>query len=169
LRTLSKSTALMPLLAVATTNPVAPYEVAISATARRDALHDLAVWVGLYSGYGRTLQRALTQASMAISPTWVDRAWLRPRRPGRLSRLDPVELTAIRLVAAELARQREGLDSDPQVYPILARAESEVRQQRARLLPYSDPSAPAVRLLDRQSRALARAIRVLDRKGLLPA
>lgn len=169
LRTLSKSTALMPLLAVATTNPVAPYDVAIGPAARRDALHDLAVWIGLYSGYGRTLQRALTQASSAIRPTWVDRAWLRPRRPGRLSRLDPVELTAIRLVAAELARQREGLDSDVQVYPLLARAESELLRDRARLLPYSDPRAPAVRLLERQCRALARAIRTLERKGLKPA
>lgn len=168
LRTLSKSTALMPLLAVATTNPVAPYDVAISATARRDALHDLAVWVGLYSGYGRVLQRALTQASMAISPTWVDRAWLRPRRPGAPSRLDPVELTAIRLVAAELVRQREGLDSDPQVYRVLARAESEALAGRARLLPYSDPRSATVRLLERQSRALARAIRALEKKGLGP-
>ena len=116
LRTLSKSTALMPLLGVAMTNPVAPYDSAISAAARRDALHDLAVWIGLYSGYGRTLQRALTQASMAIAPTWVDRMWLRPRRPRSPRRLDAVELTAIRLVAAELARQREGLDSDPRVY-----------------------------------------------------
>jgi hypothetical protein len=169
LRTLSKSTALMPLLAVATTNPVAPYDVAISPAARREALHDLAVWAGLYSGYGRTLQRALTQASLAIAPTWLDRARLRRRRPSTLSRLDPVELTAIRLVAAELARQQEGLDPDPQVYPILARAESEALRARARLLPYSDPRAPAVRLLDRQSRALARAIRALERKGLRPA
>ncbi|MGI8522794.1 MAG: hypothetical protein ACR2K3_05710 [Nocardioides sp.] len=168
LRTLSKSTALMPLLAVATTNPVAPYDVAISAAARRDALRDLAVWIGLYSGYGRTLQRALTQASMAIAPTWIDRAWLRPRRPVAPNRLDPVELTAIRLVAAELARQREGLDSDPQVYPILVRAETDALQHRERLLPYSDPRSPTIRLLDRQFRALARAIRVLERKRLRP-
>ncbi len=168
LRTLSKSTALMPLLAVATTNPVAPYDVAMSAAARRDALRDLAVWIGLYSGYGRTLQRALTQASMAIAPTWIDRAWLRPRRPSAPSRLDPVELTAIRLVAAELARQREGLDSDPHVYPILIRAETDVLQERERLLPYSDPRAASMRLLERRSRALARAIRTLERNGLQP-
>ncbi|MEO6509532.1 MAG: hypothetical protein ABIO16_00975 [Nocardioides sp.] len=168
LRTLSKSTALMPMLAGATTNPVAPYEVAITAAARRDALHDLAVWVGLYSGYGRSLQRALTQASMAIAPTWVDRAWLRPRRPRPPGRLDPVELTAIRLVAAELARQREGLDPDPDVYPILARARREVLRDRERLVPYSDQRAPAVRLLARQSLALARALRALERSGLGP-
>jgi hypothetical protein len=150
LRTLSKSAALMPLLGVAMTNPVAPYDSAISAAARRDALHDLAVWIGLYSGYGRNLQRALTQASMAIAPTWVDRMWLRPRRPRSPVRLDAVELTAIRVVAAELARQREGFDSDPRVYEALARAESELLRDRARLSPYSDPRGPAIRLLDRQ-------------------
>jgi pimeloyl-ACP methyl ester carboxylesterase len=166
LRTLSKSTALMPLLGVAMTNPVAPYDIAIDARARRDALHDLVVWIGLYSGFGRTLQRALTQASMAISPTWVDRMWLRPRRPRSPRRLDPVELTAIRLVAAELARQREGLDSDPRVYAALAHAESEMSRDRARFSPYSDPRGPAIRLLDRQVRTLARAIRTLERKGL---
>jgi pimeloyl-ACP methyl ester carboxylesterase len=168
LRTLSKSTALMPMLGVAMTNPVAPYDSAISAVARRDALHDLAVWIGLYSGYGRTLQRALTEASMAISPTWVDRMWLRPRRPRSPGRLDAVELTAIRLVAAELARQREGLDSDPRVYAALAHAESEMLRDLARLSPYSDPSGPAVRLLDHQVRTLGRAIRTLNRKGLAP-
>ena len=168
LRTLSKSTALMPLLGVAMTNPVAPYDSAISAAARRDALHDLAVWIGLYSGYGRTLQRALTQASMAISPTWVDRIWLRPRRPRSPGGLDAVELTAIRLVAAELARQREGLDSDPRVYAALTHAESELLRERARLSPYSDPRGPTVRLLDRQVRTLTRALRTLDRKELAP-
>ncbi len=168
LRTLSKSTALMPLITVAMTNPVAPYDSAISAAARRDALHDLAVWIGLYSGYGRSLHRALTQASMAISPTWVDRMWLRPRRPRSPDGLDSVELTAIRLVAAELARQREGLDSDPRVYAALAHAESEMLRDRARLSPYSDPRGATVRLLDRQVRTLTRALRTLDRKGLGP-
>jgi hypothetical protein len=158
----------MPLLGVAMTNPVAPYDSAISAAARRDALHDLAVWIGLYSGYGRSLQRALTQASMAISPTWVDRMWLRPRRPRAPDRLDAVELTAIRLVAAELARQREGLDADPRVFAALARAESELLRDRARLSPYSDPRGPTVRLLDRQVRTLTRAIRTLTRNGLAP-
>ena len=169
LRTLSKSTALLPLLNVAMTNPVAPYEIAISAATRRAALHDLAVWIGLYSGYGRTLQRAITQASMTIAPTWVDRLWLRPRRPRPPERLDPVEATAIRLVAAELARQREGLDPDPRVFEALTRAESELARDRARLTPYSDPRGPAVRRLGRQARALARAIRCLERKGLAPA
>ena len=168
LRTLSKSTALMPLLGVAMTNPVAPYDSVISAAARRDALHDLAVWIGLYSGYGRTLQRALTQASMGISPNWVDRMWLRPRRPRSPDGLDDVELTAIRLVAAELARQREGLDSDPRVYAALTHAESELLRERARLAPYSDPRGPTVRLLDRQIRTLTRALRTLDRKELAP-
>jgi hypothetical protein len=167
-RTLSKSTALLPLLSVAMTNPVAPYDSAISPTARRDALHDLAVWIGLYSGYGRNLQRALTQASMAIAPTWVDRMWLRPRRPPSPSRLDAVELTAIRLVAAELARRREGLDSDPRVHAALAHAESELLRERARLAPYSDPRGPTMKLLDRQVRTLARALRTLDRKGVAP-
>ena len=168
LRTLSKSTALMPLLGVAMTNPVAPYDSVIGAGARRDALHDLAVWIGLYSGYGRTLQRALTQASMAIAPTWVDRLWLRPRRPRSPDGLDAVELTAIRLVAAELARQREGLDSDPRVHAALAHAEGELLRDRARLSPYSDPDGPTMRLLDRQVRSLARALRTLRRKGLAP-
>jgi pimeloyl-ACP methyl ester carboxylesterase len=168
LRTLSKSTALMPLLGVAMTNPAAPYDNAISTAARRAALHDLAVWIGLYSGYGRTLQRALTRASMAISPTWVDRMWLRPRRSRPPEGLDAVELTAIRLVAAELARQREGLDSDPQIYGALAHAESELLRDRARLSPYSDPRGPTIRLLDRQLRTLTRAIRTLDRQGLGP-
>ncbi|WP_459985352.1 hypothetical protein [Nocardioides sp. AN3] len=168
LRTLSKSTAMLPLIGIATANPVAPYDVGINPAARREALHDLVVWVGLYSGYARSLQHALTQASMAIAPTWADRVWLRPRRPSTLSRLDPVELAAIRLVAAELARQREGLDSDPQVYPTLARAESDALRDRARLAPYSEPRAPAVRLLDRQARALARAIRALEKRGLNP-
>jgi len=168
LRTLSKATALVPLLGVATTNPIAPYQVGITAAARRDALHDLAVWIGLYSGYGRTLQRALVCASSAIAPTWADRAWLRPRRPKDPTRLDPVELTAIRLVAAELARQREGLDSDPHVYPTLARAESEVIRDQARLAPFSDPRTPALRVLNRQRAALARAIRLLEKRGLGP-
>jgi hypothetical protein len=168
LRTLSKSTALMPLLAMAMTNPVAPYDSAISAAARRDALHDIAVWIGLYSGFGRTLHRALADASTAISPTWADRLWLRPRRPRSPDRLDAVELTAVRLVAAELARHREGLDSDPRVYAALAHAESELLRDRARLSPYSDPRGPTVRLLDHQVRALSRAIRALDRKGLAP-
>ncbi len=166
LRTLSKSTALMPLLGLAMTNPVAPYDNAIGAVARRDALYDLVVWIGLYSGYGHTLHRALTQASMAISPTWVDRMWLRQRRPRPPGRLDAVELTAIRLVAAELARQREGLDPDPRVFAALARAESELLRDRARLSPYSDPHGPTIRLLDRQLRTLTRAIRTLNRKGL---
>jgi hypothetical protein len=168
LRTLSKSTALMPLLGVATTNPIAPYHVQVSAAARRAALHDLAVWIGLYSGYGRSLQYALTRASLAICPTWLDRAWLRPRRPNTSSRLDPVEHIAIRLTAAELARQREGLDSDPQVYPTLARAESEVSRDLARLAPFSDSRAPALRMLNRQGLALARAIRTLEKAGLSP-
>ena len=168
LRTLSKSTALMPLLGVALTNPVAPYDSAISAAVRRDALHDLVVWIGLYSGYGRTLQRALTHASLSIAPTWADRWWVRPRRPPSPGRLDAVELTAIRLVAAELARQREGLDPDPRVYGALARAESELLRDRARLAPYSDPRGPTLRLLDRQVRTLTRAIRTLARKGLTP-
>jgi len=169
LRTLSKSSALMPLLGVAMTNPVAPYDSSISANARRLALHDLAVWIGLYGGYGGVLQRALTQASMAISPTWVDRLWLRPRRPRSPRELDAVELTAIRLVAAELARQHEGLDSDPRVYAALAHAEGEIHRDLARLSPYSDPRGPAVRLLNRQVRTLTRAIHTLDRKGLAPA
>lgn len=105
---------------------------------------------------------------MAISPTWVDRMWLRPRRPRSTGRLDAVELTAIRLVAAELARQREGLDSDPRVYAALAHAESEMLRDRARLSPYSDPRGPTVRLLDRQVRTLTRALRTLKRKGLAP-
>lgn len=169
LRTLSKSTALMPLLGVAMTNPVTPYDIAISPAARRDALHDLVVWIGLYSGYGRTLQRALTRASMAISPSWVDRMWLRPRRPRSPGRLDAVELSAIRLVAAELVRQREGLDSEPWVYATLARAESELLRDRARLSPYSDPRGPTLRVLDRQVRTLTRALRTLDRRGLAPS
>jgi len=169
LRTLSKSTALLPLLGVAMTNPVAPYEIAISGATRRAALHDLAVWIGLYSGYGRTLQRALTQASMRIAPTLADRMWLRPRRPRPPERLDPVESTAIRLVAAELVRRREGLDPDPRVHAALARAESELARERARLAPYSDPRGQAVRRLNRQARALSRAIRVLDRMGPAPA
>ncbi len=126
------------------------------------------MWVGLYSGYGRTLQRSLTQASVAVSPTWADRLWLRPRRPRAPEGLDPVELTAVRLVAAELARQREGLESDPRVYAALARAESELLRERARLAPYSDPRGPALRLLDRQLRALGRALRLLVRRGLAP-
>jgi pimeloyl-ACP methyl ester carboxylesterase len=168
LRTLSKSTALMPLLGVAMTNPVAPYDSAISAHARRDALHDLVVWIGLASGYAGNLQRSLTRASMAISPTWVDRLWLRPRRPRSPDRLDAVELTAIRLVAAELARQREGLDPDPRVYAALTHAESEMSRDLARLSPYSDPRGATVRLLGRQIRTLTRALRTLDRKGLTP-
>jgi len=168
LRTLSKSTALMPLLGVAMTNPVAPYDAVISAAARREALQDLAVWIGLYSGYGRILQRSLTQASMAIAPTWVDRMWLRPRRPRSPASLDAVELTAIRLVAGELVRRREGLDSDPRVHAALARAESEMLRDRARLAPYSDPRGRTIRHLDRQLRTLGRAIRTLDRKGLGP-
>jgi hypothetical protein len=168
LRTMSKTTALLPLLSVATTNPIAPYHVEIGPAARREALHDLAVWIGLYSGYGRSLQHALTRASMAIAPTWVDRARLRPRRPSRWSRLDQVELTAIRLVAAELARQQEGLDSDPRVYATLARAESEVIRDRARLAPFSDPRSPALQVLNRQRLALTRAIRILERRGLSP-
>jgi hypothetical protein len=168
LRTLSKSTALMPLLGVATTNPVAPYEIEISAAVRRRALHDLAVWIGLYSGFGRALHRALRDASMAVAPTWLDRLWLRPRRPRAPDRLDPVELTAIRLLAAELARHREGLDSDPQVYAALARAESEVLRERTHLAPYSDPRGRTLRLLDRRARALARALRSLERHGLAP-
>jgi hypothetical protein len=169
LRTLSKSTALLPLLGVATTNPVAPYDCTIGAAARRDALHDLAVWVGLYSGYGRTLHRALAQASTAISPTWADRMRLRPRRPRPPEALDDVELTATRLVAAELVRRREGLDSDPRVRAALAHAETELQRERARLAPYSDPRGPTIRLLDRQLRSLARALRLLDRKGVGPA
>ncbi len=169
LRTLSKSSALLPLLGVALTNPVAPYDSAIGAGARRAALHDLAVWIGLYSGYGRTLHRALTQASLAIAPTWVDRLWLRPRRPRSPDRLDAVELTSIRVVAAELARRREGLESDPRVYAALARAESELLRDRARLSPYSDPGGPTIRELDRQVRALGRALRTLRRNGLAPA
>jgi hypothetical protein len=168
LRTLSKSTAMTPLLAVATSNPIAPYHVRVTAAARRQALHDLAVWIGLYSGYGRSLQRALTRASMAVAPTWAERARLSVPRPGDPERLDLVELTAIRLVAAELARQREGLDPDPQVYPTLARAESEVLRDQARLAPFSDPRAPALRTLARQRRALAGAIRALERRGLGP-
>ena len=126
LRTLSKSTALMPLLGVAMTNPVAPYDAAIGAASRKAALHDLVVWIGLPSGYGRTLHRALAQASVAIAPTWADRLWLRPRRPRAPGRLDDVELTAIRLVAAELARHREGLDPDPGSTPrsLMPRARS---------------------------------------------
>ena len=76
--------------------------------------------------------------------------WLRPRRPRSPGRLDSVELTAIRLVAAELARPREGLDSEPWVYATLARAESELLRERARLSPYSDPRGHTLRLLDRQ-------------------
>lgn len=168
LRTLSKSTALLPLLTLATTNPIAPYDVKTTMRARRKALQDLVVWIGLYSGYGASLQHALTRASMAIAPTWVDRAWLRPRRPRNSRRLDPVVLTAIRLAAAELARQREGLDSDPQVYPTLTRAETEAKRDQARLAPFSDAGAPALRLLHRQQRALARAIRLLERHRLGP-
>jgi hypothetical protein len=168
LRTLSKSSALTPLLGVAMTNPVAPYDSAISAAVRRDALHDLVVWIGLYSGYGRTLQRALTHASLAIAPTWADRAWLRPRRPRSPAGLDAVELTAIRLVAAELARQREGLDSDPRLYAALTHAESEMMRDHAQLAPYSDPRGPTIRLLDRQIRTLTRAIQTLNRRGLAP-
>jgi hypothetical protein len=168
LRTLSKSSALTPLLGVAMTNPVAPYDSAISAAVRRDALHDLVVWIGLYSGYGRTLQRALTHASLAIAPTWADRAWLRPRRPRSPAGLDAVELTAIRLVAAELARQREGLDSDPRLYATLTNAESEMMRDHAQLAPYSDPRGPTIRLLDRQIRTLTRAIQTLNRRGLAP-
>ena len=168
LRTLSKSTALLPLLGVATTNPIAPYQVATTAAARRAALHDLAVWIGLYGGYSRSLQQALTHASIAIAPTWADRAWLRPRRPGDPVRWDPVELTAVRLVAAELARQREGLDSDPEVYPTLAHAESEVMRDLARLAPFSDPRAPSVQALERRRIALVRAIRMLEKRGLSP-
>jgi len=169
LRTLSKSSALMPLLGVATTNPIAPYQVHITAAARREALHDLAVWIGLYSGYGRSLQWALTRARIAIAPTWADRARLWPPRPGDPSRLDPVELTAIRLVAAELVRQREGLDPDPEVYPILTHAESEILRDQARLAPYSDRRAQALRTLNRQQGALARAIRALEKRRLNPA
>jgi hypothetical protein len=169
LRTLSKSTALMPLLGVAMTNPVAPYDTAITPVARRDALHDLVVWIGFSSGYGRSLQRALTGASTAIAPRWGDRMRVRRRWPRSPERLDAVELTAIRLVAAELARQREGLDSDPWVYATLARAESELRRDHTRLSPYSDPRGPTLRLLDLRVRALTRAIRTLDRRGLAPS
>jgi hypothetical protein len=82
--------------------------------------------------------------------------------------LDPVELAAIRLVAAELVRQREGLDSDPTTYPTLARVESEISRDEARLAPFSDARAPALRQLGRQRRALQRAIRLLDKRGLRP-
>jgi hypothetical protein len=169
LRTLSKSTALMPLLGVAMTNPVAPYDAAIGAASRKAALHDLVVWIRLPSGYGHTLHRALAQASVAVAPTWADRLWLRPRRPRAPGRLDDVELTAIRLVAAELARHREGLDTDPRVHSALAHAESEILRDRARLAPYSDPRGPTMRLLNRQARALRRAIHTLDRERLTPS
>jgi len=165
LRTLSKSTALFPLLNVVTSNPVAPYEIAIGGAARRAALHDLAVWIGLPSGYGRTLQTALTRASMAIAPGWADQMWLRPRRPRAPEQLDPVELAAIRLVAAELVRRREGIEPDPLVPALLARAESEIGRDRVRLAAHSDPRSPGLRRLDRQSRAIARAIRLLERHG----
>jgi hypothetical protein len=148
------------------TNPVAPYDAAIGAAPRKAALHDLIVWIGLPSGYGRTLHRALAQASVAVAPTWADRLWLRPRRPRSPDHLDDVELTAIRLVAAGLARHREGLDTDPRVDSALAHAESEILRDRARLAPYSDPRGPTMRLLNRQARALSRAIHTLDRKGL---
>jgi hypothetical protein len=126
------------------------------------------VWIGLPSGYGRILHQALAQASVAIAPTWADRWWLRPRRPRSPRRLDDVELMAIRLVAAELARHREGFDSDPRVHAALAHAESEMVRDRARLAPYSDPRGPTMRLLNRQVRALGRAIHTLDRKVLTP-
>jgi hypothetical protein len=106
---------------------------------------------------------------LAIAPTWADRLWLRPRRPRSPDRLDAVELTSIRVVAAELARRREGLESDPRVYAALARAESELLRDRARLSPYSDPGGPTIRELDRQVRALGRALRTLRRNGLAPA
>lgn len=169
LRTLSKSTALMPMLTVAMSNPVAPYDSAIGGAARRAALHDLAIWIGLYSGYGRTLQRALTQASLAIAPAWADRMWLRPRRPRAPARLDPVEATVIRLVAAELVRRAEGLDGDPQVHGLLLEAERQLLRERGRLAQHSAPKGPALRSLDRQVRAVQRALRLLERRGLVPA
>jgi hypothetical protein len=103
---------------------------------------------------------------VAIAPAWADRLRLRPRRACAPGRLDDVELTAIRLVAAELARRREGLDPDPRVHSALAHAESEILRDRARLAPYSDPRGPTMRLLNRQARALRRAIHTLDRNGL---
>lgn len=167
LRTLSKSTALMPMLTVAMSNPVAPYDSRIGHGPRRDALHDLAVWVGLYSGYGRTLQRALTQASLTIAPTWADRMWLRPRRPRPPAALDPIEATAIRLVAAELARRAEGLESDPQMHAMLLEAERQLLRERGRLAQHSAPKGPMVRRLDRQVGAVQRALRMLERRGLV--
>jgi hypothetical protein len=124
--------------------------------------------VGLYSGYGRTLQWALTRASLAIAPTWADRMWLRPRRPRSPGRLDRVEAAAIRWVAAELARQREGLDPDPQVHAALTEAERRLRRERGRLAQHSAPKGPALRRLDRQLRAVQRGLRVLERRGLAP-
>jgi hypothetical protein len=167
-RALSKGTALEPLLGLAMSNPVAPYDSAIGAKVRSGALHDVVEWIGLYSGYGRTLHDSLATASIAIAPTWVDRLWLRPRRPASPDRIDVVEASAIRLVAAELARQREGLRSDPRIYPGLADAEIGLQRERARLAPYSDPRGPTIRLLDHQSHTLHRALRVLNRSGLAP-
>lgn len=73
---LSKEEAVLALVALATTNPVRPYEIEVPDDVRRLAFHDLTVWMGLGGGLGTNLHQAMQTASKAVYPVDQWKFWV---------------------------------------------------------------------------------------------
>ncbi|WP_431503634.1 hypothetical protein [Nocardioides sp.] len=73
---LSKEEAVLALVALATANPVRPYEIDVPDDVRRQAFHDLTVWMGLGGGLGENLHIAMQSASKAVYPVDQWKLWV---------------------------------------------------------------------------------------------
>ncbi|AWB87651.1 hypothetical protein [Mycetocola zhujimingii] len=81
---------------------------------------------------------------------------------------ETLESVVGRRLAAEILRQRQHLDPDPDVWGVLAVTEIEVRREHERLDEFSDESAPALKELKRKIDAIERAMKYLTDNGLEP-
>ncbi|MER6941706.1 hypothetical protein, partial [Nocardioides sp. NPDC000441] len=77
---LSKEEAVLALVALATANPVRPYEIDVPDDVRRQAFHDLTVWMGLGGGLGENLHIAMQSASKAVYPVDQWKLWVGSRQ-----------------------------------------------------------------------------------------
>lgn len=73
-----------------------------------------------------------------------------------------------RLLAAEILRDMQNLDSDPSVWQTLVQIEIEVRRELERLDEFSDESAPGIKELKKKVDTVARALKYLREEGLEP-
>jgi pimeloyl-ACP methyl ester carboxylesterase len=230
LSSLSKTESVIPLISIATTNVIRPFEIDVPREQRRRAMEDLTLTMGVGRQMGADAFDAVSQARDAIKagggPNWVKWATLglgaaavvaatgglallaAPGAIGAaaitsaLAAFGPggmigglltagtlvsagggsiaiglaspvttaatVEAVVTTQLAAAILRKSQGLEQDPTTWNSLVETAIEVRREHARLEPFSDESAPALKQLKHKLDSIDRALNYLHRHGLAP-